>query len=656
MSDNKYKMTLSLNVLNHLGINLYSNIQSVLSEIVANAWDAEAENVRITCDWDSKTITVLDDGSGMDIDDINEKYLNVGYDRRKASGGTTPIKERKVMGRKGIGKLSLFSIANNVELHSAKAGQEAEAFRMTVDDIRAKVGSGGDGTYHPTPITPDTSVTKGTKIILTNLKQSIFRDATVAALRKKISRRFSIIGDAEGFNVFIGENKVTIEDRQYFNKLQYVWLYGGYQIEANSARNIEQKTVRDGIIGETGYTIKGWIGTAENSSQLKDEGENLNKISIIIRGKVAQEDILSHFNIGSIYSKYIIGEIQADFLDDDDQDDIATSSRQQIREDDPRYRALRDYILSELKSEIKNDWEGLRAKEGTQKALAFPPIQQWFSKLPHNSQGKAKALFGKINQIAENEVDLKTLLKQGVLAFEALHHKEELEKLDSLTPENIQQNLAIFNNFSDYEASLYHQITRTRISVIENLQEKVDANVKERIIQQHLFDHLWLLDPSWERAKGTEFMEQRVATEFDNIKAGLDPDEESGRIDIKYRTMAGKHIIIELKRASVVTDIYSLMSQMGKYRNGLDKILRTIHGADFYAPIECISVVGKPLKGWDDPRAMQEDKITADSKNMRIVQYDYLLENAYRAYKEYLDAKGNANRITQLLDQIDGIK
>jgi hypothetical protein len=40
-------MRLSLNVLNHLGLNLYSNVPAVLSEAVANAWDAEAHDVEI---------------------------------------------------------------------------------------------------------------------------------------------------------------------------------------------------------------------------------------------------------------------------------------------------------------------------------------------------------------------------------------------------------------------------------------------------------------------------------------------------------------------------------------------------------------------------------------------------------------------------------
>lgn len=72
-------MTLSLNLLNHLGINLYSNVPAVLSEIVANAWDADAQNVNIVIDKIAGTIIITDDGHGMDLDDINGKYLTIGY-------------------------------------------------------------------------------------------------------------------------------------------------------------------------------------------------------------------------------------------------------------------------------------------------------------------------------------------------------------------------------------------------------------------------------------------------------------------------------------------------------------------------------------------------------------------------------------------------
>ena len=40
--DEQYMMTVDLNVLDHLGINHYSNIAAVLIEAVANAWAADA--------------------------------------------------------------------------------------------------------------------------------------------------------------------------------------------------------------------------------------------------------------------------------------------------------------------------------------------------------------------------------------------------------------------------------------------------------------------------------------------------------------------------------------------------------------------------------------------------------------------------------------
>lgn len=81
MSEPKFQMSINLQVLNHLGLNLYSNTSAVLSEVVANAWDADATEVKIQIDGD--TITIADNGVGMDLSDINNKYLTVGYQKRK---------------------------------------------------------------------------------------------------------------------------------------------------------------------------------------------------------------------------------------------------------------------------------------------------------------------------------------------------------------------------------------------------------------------------------------------------------------------------------------------------------------------------------------------------------------------------------------------
>lgn len=68
-------MTVSLSVIDHLGSGLYSSIPAVLSEAVANAWDADASQVSIDIDLDHSHIMIIDDGIGMDEEDIYEEYI-----------------------------------------------------------------------------------------------------------------------------------------------------------------------------------------------------------------------------------------------------------------------------------------------------------------------------------------------------------------------------------------------------------------------------------------------------------------------------------------------------------------------------------------------------------------------------------------------------
>src|SRR2546423_713189 len=106
-SEHPYELTVDLQVLRHLGIGLYSNVPAVVSEMVANAYDADAKKVMVTID--SAKIEIKDDGLGMNEADANNKFLTVGYDKRGSGEVKTPKLHRKPMGRKGIGKLSAFT-------------------------------------------------------------------------------------------------------------------------------------------------------------------------------------------------------------------------------------------------------------------------------------------------------------------------------------------------------------------------------------------------------------------------------------------------------------------------------------------------------------------------------------------------------------------
>ena len=167
-------MTISLNALEHLGINLYSNIPAVLSEIVANAWDADAKRVTITIDKGNETISIEDDGTGMDRDGVIDRFLTVGFKRREELGGVT-AEGRKPMGRKGIGKLSIFSIAQIAEVYTI-LGKTRTQFMMDREVIRKAIAGKATHIYKPKELDQwPVGLKKGTRIVLSGLSKKPIR-------------------------------------------------------------------------------------------------------------------------------------------------------------------------------------------------------------------------------------------------------------------------------------------------------------------------------------------------------------------------------------------------------------------------------------------------------------------------------------------------
>lgn len=642
--DHPYEMTLDLNVLNHLGINLYSNNPAVLAEAVANAWDADAETVRIDLDPANGRVVIADDGHGMSESDINRKFLRVGR-RRRDDEPRSPKLNRPVMGRKGIGKLSLFSIADTIEVQSANDGQRV-GFTMSRPAIEERIKSEeAGGKYYPEPLSNDCLVvTTGTRIELRDLRKKL--TTTETHLRRRLARRFSVIGPTHSFNVLVNGNPIDVRDRHYFEFLQYVWHYGAYGKESASRCGKAEKTEERSV-----SSFEGWIGTVNVAGQLKDHGESLNKIPVLARGKLVQEDILATLEEGGIYTKYIVGEVVADSLDHDNQEDIATTNRQALVEDDPRFQHLKAQVASEL-SHIRDCWTRYRNEAGAKAALQSEAINEWFSSLGPDEKTRAKRLFGKINEMTVDKPDDRAILfKHGVLAFQYMSVRKNLDELDQISAENVVELGRIFRAQNDLEATSYYQIVQGRLKVIGLLAAKVEEDALEKVIQEHLFKNLWLLDPSWERATATEYMERRVASEFTNVDAKLPEDALDGRVDIKYRTTGGKHVIVELKRASVLTDTATLMGQVDRYRSALHECLEAM--GEIHPNIDTVCVVGRPLRDWDNGRRRQESNNTLKAKDIRVLTYGELIEHAERAYKAYIDESRKAGELIQLLDRID---
>ena len=211
-----------------------------------------------------------------------------------------------------------------------------------------------------------------------------------------------------------------------------------------------------------------------------------------------------------IYADYVIGEIHCDELDLDDEGDIATSSRQALKEDDPRFDGLKKIVRAELR-QVANKWSDWRRTDGVKTATTVPAVSEWLGALKGDTRKKAERWIGRLNTIrSQNENDKKELLKASILAFESYRRKEELDRLEEIKDESLDHILAIFRNIDDLELSYYGQIVKLRVGVINTLQDKLKQNDKELVLRDYIFDHLWLLDPSWERTKGTEHAESQM--------------------------------------------------------------------------------------------------------------------------------------------------
>ncbi len=649
MSSPEFRMEISLNVLEHLGINLYSNVPSVLSEVVANSWDADAGKVDVWFQQEKNTIIIQDDGIGMMHDQVNERFLLVGFRRRDKQPGKT-TKGRNPMGRKGIGKLSIFSIANEITVETV-CGQERSALCMKREDIREAIKK-GRGVYFPKSLANDgIDFEQGTRITLkdTKKRQTV---GTVEALRTRLARRFSVIGPAHDFEVSVNDRTISPEDRGYYDKIQYIWTYGDSSFVKQHCTNLENVESRLADITLPPMTVSGWLGTVKESGQLKDAyGENLNRIAIFVRGKTAQEDILADFSERGVYASYLIGELRIDDLDTDHEEDAATSSRQKIVEDDPRYLALKEFLINELKH-IQNKWSELRSEAGVKSDREIPAVKKWLDDLPPQYSRKAKKWLGRIHRINVDKIDeRRQLTKHAILAFEFYKWNENIDRLKEITDENLDTVIRMFEELDGLEANLYGQIVQQRMAVIRTLQEKIDQKARERAIQKYIFDHLWLLDPSWERVEASERMETRVGKLFEKVDSGLSEEEQKGRIDIQYRKTAGQHVIIELKKPDRSVSVYDLAKQIEKYRNGMRKILNDMNTP--LEPVEFVCLLGKPPTEYYNEGGKQTIKDILQAQDARYVHYDELLQNAFEAYRDYTEKRKVIDRLSEVIKEID---
>jgi len=361
-----FNFEISLSVLNHLGRNLYRNFITVLGEAISNAWDADAKNVWIDIDRESSTFSIRDDGIGMDADDFQNKFLKIGYSKRK-DGGMKSRGERPFIGAKGIGKLALLSCARRVSVFSRKEGTNYVGGLIDNSDLDHAIQS---------DLTPDKYPLEGldfdlinsiadehphgTVIVFEETKETIRN--SIAHIKKMLALSFRFTLIDEDFSIYVNDEEVSIRDLdELVKKTEFLWDINDCQDDFIATLSTLK---HEKINLTTALDISGFVASVELPRHLKITGtEERATVDLFVNGRLREKNLLRHIPTQRIVESYIYGQIHFDALDTEGKDPF-TSSREGIVEDDENFQALLDYLKRDALPRIFDDWDKYRLRRG----------------------------------------------------------------------------------------------------------------------------------------------------------------------------------------------------------------------------------------------------------------------------------------------------
>lgn len=360
-----FNFNISLSVLNHLGRNLYRSFITVIGEAISNSWDADANNVYIEINRDNNTMSVVDDGDGMDDDDFQNKFLKIGYSKRK-DGNTISNKNRPFIGRKGIGKLALLSCAKEIEIATIKNGKSviggainnSSLDQAIKDDINSHDYKLGELSSEAIALLNGKK--HGTAILFKSVSEGI--NNTIDYIRKLIALnyRFSLLDDS--FNIYI--NGVIINEEE-LNDLaestQFLWTINNYSDPFLKSEKFNSNLLETVNI-KSELPIKGFIATVEKPSQLKIKNtDDKITLDLFANGRLREKDLLKYKPTARVVESYSYGQIFYDNLDTGNGKDLFTSSREGIVTNDETFGKFLNE-LSRIYSIILSDWDTFRLK------------------------------------------------------------------------------------------------------------------------------------------------------------------------------------------------------------------------------------------------------------------------------------------------------
>lgn len=619
-------MTISRLTVDKLGVKLYDRVSAVIAEVVANSYDADATEVVISAPMGELLankvkgkiqdrgffIEVSDNGTGMTTNEVNDFYLKVGAERRNDPhrGDRSKRFNRRVMGRKGVGKLAPFGVCEKIEVITS-GGEETEGKDEHGSAIRGYVISHlilersrildeneQDAPYYPLIGQRDGIVRKERGTII---KMSGFNHRRVPEIddfERQIAQRFGL--PSANWRIALRDSQKKPADTAYEKVVgqfdlrvkpdtKVVFsLCPGAPSESRSPQDykvdgpagVSAGGIQAGFsLDDVFYPITGWVGYAEKP--YKDD--LMAGVRIYCRGKIAARTPVFNLKAGFTgehdIRSYLIGELHADWLDEGE--DLIRTDRQDILWSHDLGRAFEEWGQALVRAVgrvtrepmRRSAWERFQEISGIKEKVldAFPGADQKEIRERTIEMAEMIAKAARQDELEDPEivgsfVQLSLLLGPHITLDRKLREAAEARDRPLGVVSEILKTARIAELVS------FGRIADDRVRVIETLEKLKDApETLESVLQQLLTEAQWLIDPTWspitanqsfETLKGefAKFFRERTGQE---LILG-DFSDPSKRADFVLSSQDDVIQIIEIKRPDHALD-NDEMERVNKY-------------------------------------------------------------------------------------------
>jgi hypothetical protein len=693
--------TLPFNVapafLEDLGLNLYTSLDKVLVEFIANAHDADASHVTIDLDvvgidgarktlkerWrqnseaakalgadppepletcvleDIYKITITDDGTGMSEADLTEKFLQVSR-RKRTADGSVSHKGRAFMGRKGLGKLAGFGVAQKIVVTSLKEG-ESTATRITLDyNELKKFKSMNDVTVPCENLSDKGGIVSdhGTIIELTRLVYAGLKGSQETALRHAVECFWML--DAKDFKIMHGSREVKALPRPY------EWAY-----PADPKRTDDQLHYELVPLAGGDYGIWYRIRFTRPKGQLKSHEYGVRVYAHSRLAAVPSLFEVTSSSNGYKYTSYMDGVVVADFIDEQQTDYIGTN-RQGLRWETPLLADLHKFIHDKIKDAL-NQFSNTKDSTLNEKVTKHEWTKETIgaAKLPAHREKLAFKIAVVLAHADGDEVEGRFYRKSLPIIVQGLSRGDILKAIADLSAQDspeLEQVARQITELTKQEFGDFLAIVQGRLDGITALQTIYKAQDfkgpdKEKELQALFEDNPWLIDPTYfqfmsadeTQASFNDRLSKHLGVgshaKVSNELSETEPYGTNKRPDLTFvlgNATLQKVVIVELKAPNTPLH-HDHFIQLKDYMRRTKDHLKSIDGTKGKNYVVQGLLIGTRAPSQDMAREKvrrlaDEEEERPQNANWEVLSIGQVLDRTKDAHKELLEAHERAKR------------